>query len=59
MNDTVTVICYNKKETMSRKEAIKKYEEGMLCCEGSERDRYTNVYLDLISGKTVCTDEED
>ena len=56
----VTVICYGKEEKWdSRKEAINYYEEGILCCEGSERDRYTNVYLDLIAGKDVCTDEED
>lgn len=56
----VTVICYGKEEKWeSRKKAIAFYAEAMMCCEGSERDRYTNVYLDLMSGKEVCTDEED
>ena len=53
----VEVICYGKRDSWaSRNDAIKFYLDGMLSCEGSERDRYTNVYLDLISGKNVCSD---
>ena len=59
INDSVTVICYGKKQVWdSRQNAVEFYLEGMMCCEGAERDRYTNIYLDLISGKSVCTDED-
>jgi len=53
----VDVICYGRRDTWEdRNAAIRFYLDGMSCCEGSERDRYTNVYLDLISGKDVCSD---
>lgn len=59
INDSVTVVCYGKKEVWdSREKAIKFYLEGMTFCEGAERDRYTNIYLALISGKSICTDED-
>lgn len=54
--DMVTVTCYGREETLSRSAAIKKYKEGMRCCEGSERERYTNIYLQLIEGQTKCSD---
>ncbi len=31
--------------------------EGMMNSEGSERERYNSIYLKLISGEMVCTDE--
>jgi len=52
----VTVTCYGKKETMTRKEALDKYYEGMMCCEGSERDRYVTVYCQLMEGLTDVDD---
>ena len=53
----VQVICYGQRETWrSRQEAKKFYFEAMVCCEGSERDRYTNIYIDLEDGKTLCSD---
>ena len=55
--DIVSIICYGKEEQMERNKAIKLYEEGMLCCDGSEKERYTNIYLDLINGLKVCRDE--
>ena len=58
--DSVTVITYGQKQIWdSRAEAIKFYLEGMAYCEGAERDRYTNIYLALISGAKVCKDEPD
>lgn len=56
MEDIVTIHCYNQVEKMTRKEAIAKYLEGMRECEGSERERYTNIYFDLIDGKMECFD---
>ena len=56
---TFTIRCYGRTRTYkesSRKAQIKKYLEGMICCDGAERDRYTNIYLDLIAGKKACSD---
>jgi len=53
----VTVKCYGKEEKWaSRQEAMNFYVEGMMCCEGSERDRYVNIYCDLVEGKDYCID---
>lgn len=57
-NDIVTVVCYGTERQMIRENAIKEFLRAMMCCEGSERDRYTNIYLSLMSGETYCTDEE-
>lgn len=56
MQDFVTIICYGQPEIMRRDDAIDKYYEGMMCCEGSERDRYCNIYFQLMEGKKVCVD---
>ena len=55
-DDIVTIHVYNTMKKMTRKEAIAKYLEGMRECEGSERERYTNIYFDLIDGKMECFD---
>lgn len=58
--DSVTVICYGDTKVWdSRAEAEQFFLEGMCACEGAEKERYTNVYLDLKSGKTVCRDTYD
>lgn len=51
------VICYNQIEVwQSRSMAKDFYLEAMCACEGAERDRYTDVLLDLMAGKKVCHD---
>ena len=58
--DAVRVTCYGETKVWDdRQEAIKEYLEGMTCCAGAERERYTNIYLQLISGCTECVDIED
>lgn len=57
LDDIVTITCYNKTEKMKRRDAIKLYADGMACCEGSERDRYTEIYMQLIAGKMECYDD--
>lgn len=37
--------------------SVSDVNEGIYACEGSERDRYVNVVLDLKSGKDVARDE--
>ena len=58
--DAVTITCYGSTEVWdSRADAMKFYLEGMTACEGAERDRYTNIYLQLLEGRTVCEDKAD
>lgn len=58
--DSVFVICYGKKKMWhNRKDAIEFYLKAMMSSEGSERERYNNIYLDLISGESVCRDTEE
>lgn len=56
--DAVTTICYGK-ETIwdSRKEAKLFFMTAMEGSEGSEYERYFKIYIELVMGKAVCTDE--
>ena len=55
----VTTICYRqKREWDSREEAENFFLEGVMCCEGSERDRYATILSKLMSGRKVCSDED-
>lgn len=54
--DIVTIVCYNRTKKMPRHEAIKIYKEGMLVCEGSEAERYAQIYEQLLAGQKVCSD---
>lgn len=52
----VEITCYGKTETMERQTAIELYTQGVMACEGSERDRYTNILIDLKMGYKKCSD---
>lgn len=54
--DPVKVTCYGQTKTWERKDAIEFFLEGMRWCEGAERDRYTNIYLQLIDGAKEAFD---
>lgn len=55
--DAVKITCYGETKIWDdRQEAIKEFLEGMDCCDGSEKERYTNIYLQLIEGCTECED---
>lgn len=57
MKEKIIVICYGEKEIWDdRKKALKFYLEAMNACEGSERERYRNVYYDLSAGLNICRD---
>lgn len=61
MTNTFTITCYGKTKRYpeSKREAMKQeFRMGMLACEGSEKDRYTNIFLDLVSGAKACSDSE-
>lgn len=57
--DIVSITCYGKTERCERKKAIAFYLDCMRNSEGSERDRYTNIYLQLLDGEKNCCDEID
>ncbi len=54
----ITTICYGKEESWeSRKTAEQFFLRAMVGSDGSERERYTNIYIKLQMGMTVCTDD--
>lgn len=56
MTDKVKVTCYGTTKEYTRKQALKEFREAIRCCEGSERDRYVNIVIQLEDGATECTD---
>lgn len=56
LDDKVEIICYNKKERMTRRAGLVKYRECMLGSEGSEHERYERIFFDLLEGKMVAAD---
>ena len=53
----ICTICYGRERLWdSREEAMDFFWEGVIECDGSERERYLNVYEDLKAGKMICTD---
>lgn len=58
--DSVTVVCYGKTESWDeRRDAERFYLEAMSNSEGSECERYTNIYCALINGEKICKDGVD
>ena len=53
------IYCYGRLERMTRKEAIDKYFEGMMECDGSEAERYKRIYCQLMLGSKKVTDQLD
>lgn len=60
MEERITTICYGKVDTWtSREEAKAFFLQAMAGSDGSERERYTNIYIQLCMGMTECSDEVD
>lgn len=54
---TVKTICYGQEQIWdSREEAEEFFLKGMFSSEGSERDRYSTIFLKLKEGQEVCSD---
>jgi hypothetical protein len=52
--------CYGIVEEWNSREDAKDYFfDAMMSCEGSERDRYTGIYIQLQNGLNYCTDKEE
>ena len=61
MANTFTITCYGKTKTYKesqRKKMTREFEVAMLSCDGSEAERYSNIYQDLIAGEKECMDTE-
>ena len=55
-SDLVVVTCYGRQQVMQRKDALAYYKDAILCCEGAERDRYVNIYFQLLDGAREAYD---
>ena len=51
--------CGRTEEWDSRAVVMAFYKRAMDCSEGSEKCRYTRIYLQLAAGRNECTDEEE
>ena len=55
---TVKTICYGEEKIWdSRKAAMDFFFDAMMGSDGSEKQRYTNVYMKLLMGWEVCSDD--
>ena len=57
MRDMVEVTCYGTTKLYERQQAIREFGIAMQVCEGSEKERYANIYCGLVRGKKVVCDE--
>lgn len=56
--EIISVMCYDNEEIWGdRKEAIDFYLECMSFSDGAERERYSAILEQLMTGNTYCTDE--
>ena len=56
--DEVTTICYGKEEKWKSRDAAKDFFlRAMAGSEGSEHERYSNIYVQLSMGEKICRDE--
>lgn len=56
---TVRTVCYDTEDIWkSREEAKQFFLRAMAGCQGSEKERYTNIYMKLLMGMNDCDDSE-
>ena len=61
MARTFTITSYGKTKEYpesQRKKMIKEFETAMLCCDGSEAERYRNIYGDLVAERPLTPELE-
>lgn len=55
----IVMVCYGKEESWESKEAAEQFFlQAMMGSGGSERERYTNIYIKLQMGMTFCADDD-
>ena len=57
LDPVVTVSYGQERKWDDRRDAIAFFVDCMLGSEGAEHERYLKIYLDLMTGKKVCKDE--
>lgn len=57
MKNKVTIYCYYKETQMDRDKAIAFYREAAACSDGSEKERYMEILMDLYAGLDYCSDK--
>lgn len=56
--EPIRITCYRRtEEWLDRNNAMSFYYEGVMMCDGCERDRYTDIFMQLGAGCMDCTDE--
>lgn len=55
-NNKVLVVLYGQSTVTTREKAKEEMLECMMCSEGAERERYTDIYLQLLEGRSICSD---
>lgn len=55
--DLVRVTCYGETKTWERSKALDFFLEGAFQCDGSEAERYFNIYYQLIHGAKEAYDD--
>ena len=55
--DICIAICYGNVKRGTREELMDFFFRGMLASEGSEHERYSNIYYGLYDGYSHVTDE--
>lgn len=56
-SDPVKVTCYGQTKVWERKDALDFFLEGAWQCDGSEAERYFNIYYQLLHGAKEAVDE--
>ena len=57
--DKIVTVCYGKEDSWeSRIAAEHFFLQAIIASDGSERERYVNIYIKLKMGMAYCTDEE-
>ena len=60
MKERITTICYGEKDKWTSMEEAKAFFiQAMAGSDGSERERYTNIYMQLCMGMMEYSDEMD
>lgn len=57
VKEDIMIICYRRIDKWEdRTKAVKYFYECALCSEGAEKERYTNIMMDLMAGANLATD---
>lgn len=56
LSEQVMVTCYSDTEILTRRDALDKYFECTIMCQGCEAERYFNILIQLIEGHIQCYD---